>query len=254
MQLVRSLLFSAVMIISTVITSLLIVLLAFLPFPVLSRIGSTYARLVINTLEVLCGIHYQVRGQENIPTGAAIILSKHQSSWETYALQLFFPAQVWVLKRELMWVPFFGWGMAALKPIAIDRSSGSKAVKQIIEQGKQRLADGIWVTIFPEGTRVAPGKSKKWGIGGAILAEHSGYPVVPVAHNAGEFWGRRQLIKKPGTIQVIIGPPIESKGLKAAEINAKAQAWMEAAMMEISQGAAANQATPDATVAAENRP
>lgn len=238
LRLIRSLLFSAAMIVSTVLTALVIVLLAFLPFTLLSRIASLYARFIMSSLKLLCGIDYQVRGLDNIPMaakeGAGIIFSKHQSAWETYALQIFFPPQVWVLKRELMWVPFFGWGIAALKPIAINRSSGSKAVKQIIEQGKQRLADGIWVTFFPEGTRVAPGKSKKWGIGGAVLAEHSGYPVVPVAHNAGEFWGRRQLLKKPGTIQVIIGPPIETRGRKASEINAEAQAWMDASMAEIS--------------------
>lgn len=236
MRLIGSLLFSAVMILSTIITALVIMLLAFLPFRLLSRIASLYARLIVGAVKVLCGIDYQVRGLENIPHGSGIIFCKHQSSWETYALQLFFPAQVWVLKRELMWVPFFGWGMAALKPIAIDRSSGSKAVKQVIKQGKQRLADGIWVTIFPEGTRVAPGKSKKWGIGGAILAEKSGYPVVPVAHNAGEFWGRRKFIKQPGTIQVVIGPPLETRGLKASEINARAQAWMETTMAQISAG------------------
>lgn len=239
MHLIRSLLFSAVMIVSTVITALLIVVLAFLPFRLLSRISSCYARFIIYSLKVLCGIDFQLRGLENIPVagdkGAAIIFCKHQSAWETYALQIFFPPQVWVLKRELLWVPFFGWGMAALRPIAIDRSSGSKAVKQIIKQGKQRLDDGIWVTFFPEGTRVAPGKVKKWGTGGAILAERSGYPVVPVAHNAGEFWGRRQLIKKPGTVQVIIGPAIDTRGFKASEVNQQAQAWMDAAMAEISE-------------------
>lgn len=235
MQLIRSLLFSAVMTLSTVFVAILIVLLAPLPFRVLSRIGSLYAGFIVSALKVICGIDYQVRGLENIPQGAGIIFCNHQSAWETYALQIFFPPQVWVLKRELMWLPFFGWGMAALKPIAIDRSSGSKAVKQIIQQGKQRLADGLWVTIFPEGTRVAPGKVKKWGIGGAVLAEHSGYPVVPVVHNAGEFWGRRKLIKKPGTIQVIIGPLIETRGLKAGEINAQAQAWMESASHEINR-------------------
>lgn len=253
MRLIRSLLFSAVMITSTVITALLLVLLIFLPFRLLSRISRCYARLIIASLKVLCGIDYQVRGLENIPTagsgGAAIIFSKHQSAWETYALQIFFPPQVWVLKRELMWVPFFGWGMAALKPIAIDRSSGNKAAKQIIKQGKQRLDDGIWVTFFPEGTRVAPGKAKKWGIGGAILAERSGYPVVPVAHNAGELWGRRQLIKKPGTVQVIIGPAIDTKGLKASEVNQQAQAWMDAAMAEISESQQASSRREQDTMA-----
>jgi 1-acyl-sn-glycerol-3-phosphate acyltransferase len=236
MRFIGSLLFSTAMIVSTMMTAMALLLAAPLPFRFRSAIARTYAAFVIGSLRVLCGIRHKVRGQENIPEGASIIFSKHQSTWETYALQLLFPAQVWVLKRELMWVPFFGWGLALLKPIAIDRSSGRKAVRSIVKQGKQRLAAGIWVTIFPEGTRVAPGKSKRWGIGGAILAEHSGYPVVPVAHNAGEFWGRREFLKKPGTIQVIIGPAIETQGRKAAEINEAAERWMNSAMAEISSG------------------
>lgn len=234
MQLIRSLFFSVLMILSTVLVALILLLLAPAPFFLRSYVARVYARFVVSALKVVCGVEYQVRGRENIPEGAAIIFSKHQSTWETYALQLFFPAQTWVLKQELMWVPFFGWGLALLKPIAIDRSSGRKAVKQVIAKGKNRLDAGIWVTIFPEGTRVAPGQTKKWGVGGAILAEHSGYPVVPVAHNAGEFWGRRQFIKRPGTIQVVIGPPFQTQGLKASEINRQVEQWMSSAMAEIS--------------------
>jgi 1-acyl-sn-glycerol-3-phosphate acyltransferase len=222
------------MISSTVLIAILLIIFSPTPFVVRSRLARGYACFVISMLKLFCGINYKISGRENIPDGAAIILSKHQSTWETYALQLFFPPQVWVLKRELLWVPFFGWGMALLKPIAIDRSSGRKAVNQIIEKGKQRLDAGIWVTIFPEGTRIAPGEHKRWGIGGAVLAENSGYPVVPVAHNAGEFWGRRSFLKKPGTIQVVIGAPIETRGLKATEINKKAEGWIKATMAEIS--------------------
>lgn len=234
MQFIRSLLFSVAMISSTVFIALLLIIFSPAPFLIRSRLGRGYAYFIVSALKIFCGINYKISGRENIPKGAAIIFSKHQSSWETYALQLFFPPQVWVLKRELMWLPFFGWGMAALKPISIDRGSGRKAVNQIIEKGKQRLDAGIWVTIFPEGTRIAPGQHKRWGIGGAILAETSGYPVVPVAHNAGEFWGRRSFLKKPGTIQVVIGPVIETKGLKASEINSKAEQWMSSTMAEIS--------------------
>lgn len=234
MLFIRSLLFSITMILATALVSICLMISIPAPFIVRSRVGRIYASFMVGAAKILCGIKYQVRGTENVPENTAIIFSKHQSTWETYALQLFFPAQTWVLKRELMWVPLFGWGMAVLKPIAIDRSSGRKAVKQIIEQGKKRLDEGIWITIFPEGTRVAPGQNKRWGIGGAILAETSGYPVVPVAHNAGEFWGRRKFLKKPGTIQVIIGPPFETKGLKASEINKKAEEWMNKSMAEIS--------------------
>jgi len=234
MQFMRSLIFSASMIVATVLISLLLLLCAPLPFRLRSRAARIYAVYVIGTLKTLCGVNYQVKGLENIPEGAAIIFSKHQSTWETYALQLLFPSQVWVLKRELMWVPFFGWGMAMLKPISIDRSSGRKAIKQIITQGRARLDAGIWVTVFPEGTRITPGTYKRWGMGGAILAEESAYPIVPVAHNAGEFWGRREFVKRPGTIQLVIGPVIETRGRKAAEINAEAENWMRTTMAEIS--------------------
>jgi len=134
-----------------------------------------------------------------------------------------------------MWLPLFGWTMATLKPIAIDRNAGRKAVKKIIEIGTERLRSGLWVVIFPEGTRVPPGETKRFGVGGALLAAKSGYPAVPVAHNAGEFWPRRAFLKKPGTITVIIGPPIESKGRSATEINQLAQQWIESTMARIEQ-------------------
>jgi len=234
MQMTRSLFFSITMILATLLVTVALVAVAPAPFIVRSRVARVYASFMVSAARVICGISYRVTGSENIPDGAAIIFSKHQSTWETYALQLFFPAQTWVLKRELLWVPFFGWGLAILKSISIDRSSGRKAVLQIIKQGKKLLDEGIWITIFPEGTRVAPDQFKKWGIGGAILAEKTGYPVVPVAHNAGEYWGRRQFIKKPGTIQVVIGPALETKGLKASEINERLESWMEDTMETIS--------------------
>ncbi|NOX75409.1 MAG: 1-acyl-sn-glycerol-3-phosphate acyltransferase [Gammaproteobacteria bacterium] len=235
MRFIRSLIFSMFMVGATLITALLLVLALPTPFSLRSAIARTYAVAVVGALRLLCGIGYQLRGQENIPSGAAIIYSKHQSTWETYALQVFLPAQVWVLKRELMWLPFFGWGMAALKPIAIDRRAGRRAIDSIVSQGIKRLQAGIWVTIFPEGTRIAPGERKRWGLGGAILAERSGYPVVPVAHNAGEFWGKHQFVKKPGTIQVVIGPPVETQGRKAADISREVEAWMTETMAEISE-------------------
>jgi 1-acyl-sn-glycerol-3-phosphate acyltransferase len=157
----------------------------------------------------------------------------HQSMFETLALQKLFYPQTWVLKRELLWVPLFGWGLAMLAPIAIDRKAGRKAVRQVIDQGKARLDAGLWVVIFPEGTRVAPGAKGRYGMGGALLAEHSGYPVVPVAHNAGWYWPRRGFLKYPGTIRMVVGTPITSAGKTAAEINAEAEAWIEATVASI---------------------
>lgn len=185
-------------------------------------------------LRVICGIKYRILGAEHIPKTPSIVLSKHQSAWETLAFQKIFPPQVWVLKKELLRIPFFGWGLAMTSPIAIDRSSGKAALEQVVEQGMDRLKQGFWVVIFPEGTRIAPGKKGKYRIGGAWLATHTNVQVVPVAHNAGEFWGRNSFIKRPGTITVSIGAPIDPTGMEAGELNAKVEAWIEAEVNRIS--------------------
>ena len=215
--------------------------LAILTFPLtpLARydIIRQWARFMIWLLARLCGLRYRVEGREHLPKQPAIIISKHQSSWETLAYQQIFPPQVWVLKRELLWVPFFGWGLAMTQPIAINRGSGRQAIEQIICQGRQRLETGRWVVVFPEGTRMAPGQRRRFGLGGAVLASATGYPVVPVAHNAGMFWPRRGFIKKPGTIRVAIGPAIETHGKTPEQINREAQAWIDREMQRLeSQG------------------
>jgi len=138
------------------------------------------------------------------------------------------------MKRELLWVPFFGWALAILGSIAIDRKAGRKAIDQLVTQGRQRLEDGRWVVVFPEGTRIAPGQKGRYRIGGAVLAEQSGHPIVPVAHNAGEFWPRHGFLKRPGVIQVVIGPPISSRGRMAADILKEAEMWIEDTMGRIS--------------------
>ncbi len=212
----------------------LIVLAAF-PLPPLSRyrITSGWAHLMLYLLRVICGIDYRVIGAEQIPRTPSIILSKHQSAWETLAFQQIFPPQVWVLKKELLRVPFFGWGLAMTSPIAIDRNSGKAALKQIVEQGKDRLKKGFWIVIFPEGTRIAPGQKGKYRIGGAWLATHTGVPVVPVAHNAGEYWGKNALVKLPGTITVSIGAPIDPTGMEPDDLNSKVESWIEAEVERI---------------------
>jgi 1-acyl-sn-glycerol-3-phosphate acyltransferase len=230
----RSVIFTLIMIISVPFYALSGMVVLPLPFSLRYGYFRRWGVIMIWLLQVLCKLKYEVSGRENIPKGAAIIFSKHQSAWETIALQQIFPPQVWVLKRELFWVPLFGWVLFFLGSIGIDRKSGRKAVNQIVEQGLNRLDNGQWIVIFPEGTRVAPGKRKRYGIGGAVLAERSGYPVVPVAHNSGEYWPRRGLLKKPGTIKVVIGEPIETKGLRAEEINKIAEEWIEKTVAEIS--------------------
>lgn len=201
-----------------------------LPFPWRYRLISRWARWQLSMLKHLCGLDYRVEGRKHLPAGAAVILAKHQSAWETIAFQQIFPPQTWVLKRELMWIPLFGWALALLRPIAIDRGAGRVAIEQVIEQGRERLQSGIWVVVFPEGTRMAPGTRRRYGIGGAALAAASGYPVVPVAHNAGSFWPRRGFLKRPGTIRVVIGPVIDSHGRSAEEIRHQAEEWIENTM------------------------
>lgn len=237
MQFLGSLLFSICMIISTIVASLLIVMLFWLPFRTRYAVSRAYAVFNLWALRTLCGIRYQVEGGEHIPDGAAIVLSKHQSTWETFALQVLFPPQVYVLKRELLRVPFFGWGLALLNPISIDRGAGRKAVEQVVDQGRARLEDGLWVIVFPEGTRIPAGQQGRYKLGGAVLAAHTGYPVVPVAHNAGLVWPRRQFLKRPGTVRVVIGPPIESAGREAADILKEAEAWIEAHAVPLAQNA-----------------
>lgn len=213
-----------------------LITLACYPLSPHSRYRVTYGwtRLMLFLLRVVCGLHYRVIGAENIPHQPSIVLSKHQSAWETLALQQIFPPQVWVLKKELLRIPFFGWGLAMTNPIAIDRSAGKSALQQIVEQGKERLKQNFWIVVFPEGTRIAPGKTGKYKIGGAWLATHTGALVVPVAHNAGEFWGKNSFIKYPGTVTVSIGKPIDPTGMDPDELNARVKAWIETEVSRIS--------------------
>ena len=230
----RSIFYTLLQIIITLPYALIV--LASFPLTPLSRyrVTSGWAHIMLFLTRVICGVRYRVLGMENIPKTPSIVLSKHQSAWETLAFQQIFPPQVWVLKKELLRIPFFGWGLAMTSPIAINRSSGKAALKQIVQQGKDRLKQGLWIVIFPEGTRVAPGKKGKYGIGGAWLATHTGVSVVPVAHNAGELWGKNSFIKRSGTITVSIGAPIDPAGMKANELNARVEAWIELEVARIS--------------------
>ncbi|MGD2118389.1 MAG: lysophospholipid acyltransferase family protein [Chromatiales bacterium] len=236
---IRSLLYFIAMVFTTVFFGLTMAIVGwFLPFMTASRIANAWGRSNLFFLKLFCNLDYRIRGLDNIPQQACIIMSKHQSAWETMALRGLLPAnQAWVLKRELMFVPVFGWALAVVNPIAIDRKSGRKAAKQVIEQGVQRLQQNRYVIIFPEGTRVAPGEKKRYGIGGGLLAEKSGVPVVPIALNAGVFWARRGLKKLPGTIDVVIGEPIDSKGKTAAEITREVERWIESEVAQLPSSA-----------------
>jgi 1-acyl-sn-glycerol-3-phosphate acyltransferase len=211
--------------------------LALLSYPlsrhVRYRIITQWTRLMMWCAEWICGIRYRVLGTENIPAHPSIILSNHESAWETMAFQLIFPPQVWVVKRELLWIPFFGWGLAMLSPISIDRRSGARALKQTLTQGRERLAQGFSIVVFPEGTRSAPGARGTFQVGGAWLATQSRAPVVPVAHNAGRCWPRNAFIKHAGTITVSIGPVVPSEGRKAPEIMRDVERWMDEELRRI---------------------
>ena len=233
MVLLRSVLFYAGMAAATLLFVPLSIVLLPLPFATRFHIIARWSAFNLWSLKVICGLDYRITGVENIPEQAGIILCKHQSAWETLALQLVFPPQVWVLKRELLWIPIYGWGLAAMAPIAIDRAAGMRALRQIVAGGKDRLACGIWVVIFPEGTRVAPGRRGRYQPGGGMLAAETGCPVVPVAHNSGYFWPRNSLRKWPGTIDMVIGPAIDGRGKSAEEITRLAEEWIESTVAQL---------------------
>lgn len=231
----RSIVFNLGIWVMVIPYTLLALLLIPMSPPRRSHIVAGWARFVVRWLALTCNLRYRVIGRENIPDHTCVILAKHQSAWETIAFQDIFPSQIWVLKRELLWLPFFGWGLWALDSIAIDRGARREALKQLVEQGKDRLARGLWVVIFPEGTRVAPGKRGKYHIGGTWLATHTGATVVPVAHNAGEFWRKSSLLKRPGLITVSIGPAIDAAGMKADELNKMVEEWIEEEMPRLKE-------------------
>ena len=236
--LLRSCLFAAFQIVTTPPFSV-ISLLTF-PFGPFTRYRIIRYWALVNLWAVahICGIRYRVIGAENIPAGACVVLSKHQSAWETLAFQKILPPQVYVLKRELLWIPFFGWGLAMLSPVAIDRKAGIRALKQMLTQGADRLARGFWIIVFPEGTRIAPGARGTYQTGGAAIAVHAGVPVLPVAHDAGTCWRRHAFRKYPGIITVSIGKPIDSRGRKADALTREVENWIEAEMPRLEHAGA----------------
>lgn len=200
-----------------------------------ARVIAVWSRFALWWLRVTCGIDHRVEGRERLPREPAVVLSKHQSAWETLAFQQIFPPQAWVLKRELLWIPFFGWGLAASRPVAIDRHAGRRALDEVVRQGRERLAQGLWVVVFPEGTRMAPAQRGHYNPGGAMLAVRAGVPVVPVALNSGDHWPRRSFLKRPGTITVVIGPPIDTRDRKPRDVSRQAEEWIESNVARISR-------------------
>jgi 1-acyl-sn-glycerol-3-phosphate acyltransferase len=234
MQLIGSLIFTLFLFAWTFFYAIFFVIAcSFLPFRKRFVLARVWGLVLLWALKVTCRLDYRIEGRENLPDGNHIALWKHSSSWETIAMAVVFPRQVWVLKRELTWIPVVGWGIRQLHAIAIDRKSGHSAVGQVVEQGKQRLDEGDWIMIFPEGTRMPPGQTRRYGVSGTLLAVERNKLIVPVAHNAGSYWPRRGWMKKPGTVRVVIGPPIEPAGRDVREINKQVQDWIESTVSSL---------------------
>lgn len=236
MLLLRSLLFTVVLFASAILGAALVLLFFWAPFRAKWAIVDGWARLSLWAGNFFCGLDVVTEGQDNIPEEPCVFLIKHTTAIEAYWQIAALPPATWVVKRELLWVPIFGWALGlVMKSIAIDRKSGGPAVKQVIEQGVDRIRSGMSVCIFPEGTRMPPGETRRYGVSGAALAQEAGCPIVPVAHNAGDFWPKRGFRKHPGRIRFCIGPAIDPADRRPKETNLIAQEWIESKMLEISR-------------------
>ena len=235
MQAIRSLIYTTLMALVTGVTGVIVILSALLPLTIKQRyvIPRTWGLFLTWLAGVICGLKYTVEGQENLPQQPFISLWKHSSTWDTFAQMFVVPPAAWLLKREVLWIPIVGWAVITFKPIAINRSAGHSAVNQVIKQGRERLASGMGIVVYPEGTRVAPGETRRYGISGALLATQTGALVVPIAHNSGYYWRRRSIMKRAGTIRVVIGPPIDPTGMDPRELNAQVQQWIESKIAEM---------------------
>ncbi len=234
MAAVRSLLFLLILLVVTPPYTLGVILCRPLPHHMRRRTVVPWVNFTIWLIKHVLGIPYRLQGAENIPARAAVVLAKHQSAWETFVLQEVFKDTVFVWRKEIKYLPFFGWALASIPMIETDRSASRSSLKRLVDQGRDRLDNGYTVIIFPEGTRSQPGSKNRYKNGGAHLAVETGAPVVPVALNSGEFWGRNALFKRCGTVTVSVGPAIDPAGLTANEITQRAEAWIEAEMSRIS--------------------
>lgn len=223
-----------ILVVMTIICSAIMMCCFWLPHRARRRSARLWVVPVNWLIKHLLGIRYELQGRQNLPSCPSVILCKHQSAWETIVLQEIFPDVLFVWKKELKAIPFFGWALAVLPMISIDRDAGMDALKQMLAQGRMRIGQGYSVVVFPEGTRVAPGQKRRYKVGGACLGVETGAPLIPVALNSGEVWGRNALIKRPGTVIVSIGPAIDARSFGAEEANARAEIWIEDEMRRIS--------------------
>jgi 1-acyl-sn-glycerol-3-phosphate acyltransferase len=237
-MLVRSVIFTVLMFLSVLPWSIVVAAGRLSGYSASYALVILWVRGVFWLMDKLCHLNFRIEGSENIPAQNSVVLLKHSSAYETLAQFFLFPRQCWVVKRELLWAPFLGWAIAAVRPIAINRGAGQQAVNQILAKGKARLEEGHWVMIFPEGTRMPPGETRRYGLSGVLLAQKAGRLLVPVAHNAGDYWPRRGLRKRPGTVTFRIGPAIDPAGREPRKVNDEIQAWVEAQVAELRSGIA----------------
>lgn len=240
----RSILFTMLMFLSVCVYCVPVIISRPFGHRLSYRFGAAWGRTVLWLLRSICGLDVSLEGREHLPGTNPIVFLKHSSALETIAQLVLFPPQCWVLKRELLWAPFFGWGLACLHPIAIDRQAGRGAVDQVLAQGRERLEEGLWIMLFPEGTRMPPGETRRYGISGTLLAQENARPIVPVAHNAGDFWPRRGWHKRPGTVRFVIGPPVDPRGRDAREVNRQIQDWIEAEVARLRSECAPPEPSP----------
>lgn len=237
MILLRSLLFLLILVAMTPPYAAMIILCAPLSARARWRIITGWPRIALWLARVLLRIDYRIEGREHIPKEPCVILSKHSSAWETIAFSSIFPAHVYVIKRELLWIPFLGWGLAFFSPIAINRANRKQAMQRVTELGARRFAQGFSIMIFPEGTRVAVGQRRRYRQGGVTLARNLHAKVLPVAHNAGLFWPRNSLIKHPGCVTVRIGPPLDVSDIAPEAAIQDVENWIEDQVARLVSGA-----------------
>jgi 1-acyl-sn-glycerol-3-phosphate acyltransferase len=231
---IRSTFFWALFLPGVTVTSILVSISYFLPIKFRIGILKCWIEITLFSLAFFCGLRFQIEGEENITSEGVIIMSKHSSTWETIAIQKFFGPLVWVVKKELIWIPFFGWALASLDAIALNRGTGRQAVNQLIRESKSRMDEGRTLMLFPEGTRVLPMQKKPFKVGGAIVSKRTGYSILPIAHNAGEFWPRHSWIKWPGMIRIVIGKPISPEGKSSEQIIGEVGDWISGECERIS--------------------
>ncbi|HSD54766.1 MAG TPA: lysophospholipid acyltransferase family protein [Burkholderiales bacterium] len=233
MTLVRSALYQLILVVVVIPYCVLVYCTAPLPRLVRWRVIAGWPQFAFWLSRHLLRIDYEVRGAENIPREPCVILSKHQSAWETIAYTTIFPPHVYVIKRELLWLPFLGWGLGLMSPIAIDRASRKVAMQRMIQLGGERLGQGFSIMVYPEGTRIPVGRRGIYKLGGAVIAVNNAALALPVAHNAGLLWPRNSFTKRPGRVTVVIGPPIPTEGLTAEQVMRRAEEWIEGEMARL---------------------